>query len=89
MFVCVTACLVRYTLDPFSLAKVPLLLRTGEGCYEILALTESRYIIGKPLGHRRANSYIPGCNGERFTPMLHCLTLHQADGSLLNRPPWL
>lgn len=41
--------------------------RTG-GRYEILALTESRCIIGKPSGHERANSHIPGWDGERFTP---------------------
>lgn len=38
------------------------------GRYEILALTESRCIIGKPSGHERANSHIPGWDGERFTP---------------------
>lgn len=41
--------------------------RSG-GRYEILALTESRCIIGKPSGHERANSHIPGWDGERFTP---------------------
>lgn len=39
---------------------------TGER-YEILGLTESRCIIGKPSGHERANSHIPGWDGERFT----------------------
>lgn len=38
------------------------------GRFEILALTESRCIIGKPSGHDRANSHIPGWDGERFTP---------------------
>lgn len=37
------------------------------GRYEILAVTESRCIIGKPSGHERANSHIPGWDGERFT----------------------
>lgn len=58
--------------------------------YEILALTESRCIIGKPSGHERANSHIPGWDGKRFTPGVRSprLALHQAS-SLLHRPPRL
>ncbi|XP_062492600.1 uncharacterized protein LOC134172966 [Pezoporus occidentalis] len=57
--------------------------RTG-GRYEILALTESRCIIGKPSGHERANSHIPGRDGERFTP--GACSPHPAPGRLPASP---